>query len=332
VASATGTTLKADPALSIIAGILRVAPATRWAFARVEADGALSHLVASDDAAGELSRLRAELKRQRKKVRSGPNVAPSLEAIGSYVSGITLLFANSRRTFGILSLVRNAELGPFTPAELNILGFALPSICEQYTAALMETSHGGYTLRKQAPERRRAPEFTDTGFYVLDRELNVVFSWISGHQHAVAAIAHLERLPAAIEDAVRDLTASWIVDGGPPKDGVSHAVPFLEVRTQPLSGPAGVCVGVRIARRKPRNSLATAVARFEISPREEQVLRLLLEGRQIEEIGRQLHISISTVQDHVKSMVERTGSRSRTEMIARVLGWESEPIATSAKR
>jgi DNA-binding NarL/FixJ family response regulator len=53
------------------------------------------------------------------------------------------------------------------------------------------------------------------------------------------------------------------------------------------------------------------------------VLALLLDGLKLDEIGAQLHITTSTVQDHIKSMVDKSGSRNRTELIARVLGWES---------
>ncbi len=49
---------------------------------------------------------------------------------------------------------------------------------------------------------------------------------------------------------------------------------------------------------------------------------MLLDGEKLEEIGRKLHIAASTVQHHVRSMVDKTESRNRTELIARVLGWE----------
>ena len=48
-------------------------------------------------------------------------------------------------------------------------------------------------------------------------------------------------------------------------------------------------------------------------------------ARKLEEIAEALNITTSTVQDHIKSMVDKTESRNRTELIARVLGWDSEP-------
>jgi len=40
-----------------------------------------------------------------------------------------------------------------------------------------------------------------------------------------------------------------------------------------------------------------------------------------------LYITSSTVQDHINSMLDKTESRNRSELIARVLGWEFTPGA-----
>jgi two-component system response regulator DesR len=70
-----------------------------------------------------------------------------------------------------------------------------------------------------------------------------------------------------------------------------------------------------------------AAARFLISPREVQVLSLLLDGATIDEIGKRLFITTSTVQDHIRNMVLKTGTKNRSELIARMLGWEATPTA-----
>jgi DNA-binding CsgD family transcriptional regulator len=90
-----------------------------------------------------------------------------------------------------------------------------------------------------------------------------------------------------------------------------------------MSGPAGLFIGVRIDRFKPPNSLRGPAARFHISPRELQVLALLLDGAKLDEISRRLQIAYSTIAHHIRSMIDKTGSRNRTELIARVLGWEN---------
>ena len=94
-----------------------------------------------------------------------------------------------------------------------------------------------------------------------------------------------------------------------------------------MTGPTGLFIGVHVDRFQPANSLTGAAARYHISPREVQVLALLLDGKHLDQISDQLHITSSTVQDHIKSMLDRTESRNRSELIARVLGWESTPNA-----
>jgi DNA-binding CsgD family transcriptional regulator len=97
-----------------------------------------------------------------------------------------------------------------------------------------------------------------------------------------------------------------------------------------MTGPTGLFIGVRIDRFQPANSLSGAAWRFHITPREVQVLALLLDGHHLAQIAKQLHITASTVQDHIKSMLDKTGSRNRSELIGRVLGWESTPSAREA--
>jgi DNA-binding CsgD family transcriptional regulator len=88
-----------------------------------------------------------------------------------------------------------------------------------------------------------------------------------------------------------------------------------------MAGPAGLFIGVSLERSKPMHSLTDAAARFRISPREVQVLALLLDGAHLDSVAERLHIASSTVQDHIKSLLEKTGTKNRSEMIAKILGW-----------
>jgi DNA-binding CsgD family transcriptional regulator len=314
-----------DPAYSTVTAILRVVPASRWAFARVAPDGDMIHLLASEGNEADLSDLRNEFKRQRLQAKTGPRIAAALGPLDDFESGITLLFADARATFGILTLLRTAELGPFTSSEVSMLTFALSAASDQLSA-----------LRLQPPESvateialdgdRPTPAVPDAAFYVLDRDLEIVLAWNSEDQRRIALTGLrtriADRLPAVLEDTVRHLTAAWGIEPATQGAGSARPVPFLVVRTQPMSGPTGLFIGVRIDRFRPTNSLTGAASRFHISPRELQVLALLLDGAQLDEIGQRLHITSSTVQDHIRSMVEKTESRNRTELVARVLGWE----------
>jgi DNA-binding CsgD family transcriptional regulator len=87
----------------------------------------------------------------------------------------------------------------------------------------------------------------------------------------------------------------------------------------PLIGTAGFAV--TIERIKARNAIEGARRRFSLSPREIDVLALVLEGCDTPAVAVRLHIARSTANDHVKRMLAKTGSRNRAELVARVLGW-----------
>lgn len=320
---------KSDPAYPIVTAILRIVPASRWAFARPERDGDLGNLLASGGNGGELAALKSEVSMQRERAKTGPRIAATLGPLGNYASGVTLLFADGKANFGILTLLRTSELGPFTSSEIAMLTLALDSGSERLSSLRLNASA---QARSTAGHRDSAPnpiEHPEGEHYVLDQDLQIVLTWTSQEQRR-AALTGLttrlaDRLPAVLEDTVRELIAGWQSDPATRLPGVARPVPFLVVHTQPVSGPAGLFIGVRIDRFQPSHSLVGPAARYHISPRELEVLALVLDGAKLEEIAQALNITTSTVQDHIKSMVDKTESRNRTELIARVLGWDSEP-------
>lgn len=327
------TMAESDPAFPVLCGILDVVPVSRWTFARVQPSGELDALFGSHANGHSRMVLADEYRRQRQKVAVGPRIAATLGSLDDYASGITLLFADARANFGILTLLRTAELGPFSASEISMLTFALDALSERLSGLRLQPGSKARVAELGDDPSDETTESPDGAFYVLDSDLQIVLAWTSENERRIALTGlHTriaERLPAVLEDTVRELTAAWSKDSLK-ASSAAHPVPFLVVRTQPMSGPAGLFIGVRIDRFQPPNSLTGAASRFHISPREVQVLALLLDGNHLDEIARQLHITSSTVQDHIKSMLDKTESGNRSELIARVLGWESTPSARRA--
>lgn len=58
---------------------------------------------------------------------------------------------------------------------------------------------------------------------------------------------------------------------------------------------------------------------LRLTPREEQVARLLCAGRRDEDIARALGIAFSTVRTHLRSMFEKSGACGRTALVAHLL-------------
>ncbi len=311
--------LDTEPAYPIVQSIVRVVPASRWSFVQIGEDGEFGPVLASSASAADATSLQREFRRQRRVAPNGPRITPTLDVVGTNGTGVTLIFADARADFGILMLARESDLGLFTSTEVAMLTFALHSVSERF--AVLRQPIGTAEYRGVASPLEPPP----TAWYVLDREFAIVLAWQS-EEERMLALSGLqtrlaERLPAVLEESVRELTMAWDRESSP-SAGSARPVPFLIVRTQPMSGPAGLFIGVRIDRFQAPNSLSEAAARFHITPRELQVLALMLDGRHLDEIGRLLSITSSTVQDHIKNMVTKTGSRNRSELIAHVLGWE----------
>lgn len=321
-----GEVAQDDPARTIIATILRIVPVSHWSFARFKGVGDADQLLSSTGDRTDFSRLKRQFIAQRRQT-AGPSINPTSGMLAPYESGLTLLFADARADFGILTLLRSAELGSFSSSEIRMLAFALDAASERFSAlrlreSLDETVAGFHI--EGFPSAPAVEDYDDNSeLYILDRDLQIVLAFSDGPERQVALTtlqARLDkRLPLILEEAVRELTSSWTDDVATRRRGVAQPVPFLVVRTQPLSGPTGLFIGVSFERFSTRDPLAPAFDHFRISPREIQVLALLLDGARINDVGRRLHIAPTTVQDHIKSLLRKTDTRNRSEMIAKVL-------------
>jgi LuxR family transcriptional regulator, maltose regulon positive regulatory protein len=60
-----------------------------------------------------------------------------------------------------------------------------------------------------------------------------------------------------------------------------------------------------------------------LTPREQEVLHLLVEGASNQEIAKELVISVATVKKHVSNLLGKLGVESRIQAIARAREWSS---------
>jgi DNA-binding CsgD family transcriptional regulator len=336
-ASATMRSLRdvlppSDPAYPILADILRLVPVSRWSFGRITTKGELVLLCCSQGNGEELRRLAAEFKSQRASSHVGPMIAATATSMEEFDAGMTLVFADARASFGILMLLRKAALGAFTSSEISTMTFALEALSERLSVKGVQ-QHSQADAGSDRDAGAGEYPALEEAFYILNEDLQIVSAWsaqeqrpldVSGDRTKIA-----ERLPAGLEETVRELTVDWVTTS-PKKTRTARGASFLVVRTQPMAGPDGLFIGVRIARFRSPNSLIEPTSRFNISAREVQVLALLLDGSTLNEIASALHIATSTVQDHINSLLHKTESRNRSELLARVLGWQSRPKGHSA--
>ena len=104
---------------------------------------------------------------------------------------------------------------------------------------------------------------------------------------------------------------------------VKHVTPeeILEAVAEVHRG--GAPMSSHIARRVVtafRQRLSGGAAEVQLTPREEEILRLLAKGGRSKEIADQLDISPGTVNNHVRHIYEKLHVRSRAEAVARFVG------------
>ena len=108
----------------------------------------------------------------------------------------------------------------------------------------------------------------------------------------------------ALADRVRLRAANgrWSVIEGAPLEG----------------GSAGVAITVRAA--SPDEIFDLLCRAHDLTLRERELVELMLGGLSTEQLGRALYISPYTVKDHLKAIFDKTGVRSRRELIAHLAG------------
>jgi DNA-binding CsgD family transcriptional regulator len=131
------------------------------------------------------------------------------------------------------------------------------------------------------------------------------------------------RLPAAVYAAAACLQS---IDRG---TALPDASPTVRVRTTNggwllvqathLRGTVDDNIAVIIEAAHPSRTAPLVLRSLGLTPRESEVALLVLRGASTNTIGAELHLSAYTVKDHLKSIFDKAGVRSRRDLMAQVL-------------
>jgi DNA-binding CsgD family transcriptional regulator len=167
------------------------------------------------------------------------------------------------------------------------------------------------------------PEAPDPpGVLVLDAELRVVGA-------TAAARAWIDALPASA------LFASWGVlppmvypaatrarsDHGGPARALSRTAAggWMSIEAAVLDDTDGA-IAVTLRRAAPSETFGLLCRAHALTPRERELAGLVAEGLDTRAIAERLFISPNTVQDHLKAVFDKTATRSRGALLAKLNG------------
>ncbi|MBM7505250.1 LuxR C-terminal-related transcriptional regulator [Agromyces aurantiacus] len=226
-----------------------------------------------------------------------------------------LLFRDGSGVWGCIALFRGGDDPRFGEGEIDYLGTLSESFARGVRSGIL-------TRLAEAPER----ELGESGPAVVivgpDDEISQIslgaeerMAELGGDRHVGDPLSLVTSLVSAARRAVGVPGASLPRARVRTPSGV-----WLLLHASPLRGPDGVVgdVVVTIEEARPPEIVALVVAAFGLTPRERDVTRLVLQGVETKEIAATLHVSAYTVQDHLKSVFDKAGVRSRRELISRV--------------
>ena len=144
--------------------------------------------------------------------------------------------------------------------------------------------------------------------------------WLGGRELPTAVYAVAARLQALERDG--DIMASQM----PRVRLRTRSGQWLVLHASRMSGPAvpaPIAVILEVA--QPLEIAPLIVQAYDLSKREGEITLCVVRGLSTAEIAGELHISVHTVQDHLKAIFERVGVRSRRELIASIFTQQYQP-------
>jgi DNA-binding CsgD family transcriptional regulator len=203
--------------------------------------------------------------------------------------------------WGYLCLHR--EDGGFTTAEADVVRRVAPHIAHALRQAIL--------LHRPDPREQRRP-----GVVLLDERMELVASTPEADA-LLPLIGHgSTRLPLPV--SVYSVAAALATADQPPSLRVRAADGgWLSLHASRLGLTTQIAVIVEAA--EPQSTLGVLLAAHGLTTRELDVARHVLRGDSTKMIANTLHISAHTVQDHLKSVFDKVGVRSRRDLVGRLL-------------
>jgi DNA-binding CsgD family transcriptional regulator len=227
-----------------------------------------------------------------------------------YEHELRLSLASGSTCWGGMAVLRTADSPEFSIADVR----ALSQMADPLTEGLRIAIVLGAVITDQVTD--------GPGLLLLDENADTIATTPAGERW-LSEFDDFGEL-SGVPEAIRSVAACVARIG----DGDAIAAPRARLRTS--SGRWLVVHGSRvregldgsvaiiIEEAKPSEVAPIIIQAYGLTEREADLVRLILQGLSTKEIAAELYLSPYTVQDHLKSVFEKCGVRSRRELVARL--------------
>ncbi|MFH5211341.1 helix-turn-helix transcriptional regulator [Antrihabitans spumae] len=233
---------------------------------------------------------------------------------------IARLRTRTGEVWGALGLYRDADKPMFTELEKSFIAAVAPSLADGARRAL---------LFGQAAE----PEYVDSpGLLVLNENWDIE-SVTPGVAHWLAELPDGDwdrgELPSAVT-TLAGRTLRSAEDRSRPGDVAVSRIRSRSGRWLVLHGACLTSTGQRriaviVEPAHPSRINPLLMSAYGLTEREKDVTRLVLQGASTTQISTDLVVSVHTVQQHLKSIFDKTGVRSRRDLVGKIFFNHYEP-------
>jgi DNA-binding CsgD family transcriptional regulator len=157
---------------------------------------------------------------------------------------------------------------------------------------------------------------------IIDSDCRVLLDSIEHGEHELRLLLSDDRkkLRSNVDAVVRRLVEDCLTT-----EQRHSPIAFLDahrfVRVTRLDGEGHSKFAMSVEFFRGGDSLSRAARKYQLTPREIDVLAMILEGASATETAHALKIAETTVQGYYKRLLSKTGSRNRPAMVANVLDW-----------
>lgn len=259
-----------------------------------------------------------------------PTQSPRFRAVlarAGFAHELRAAFVTDQSCWGGVTLLRNEESQDFTVAEGRLLARLSAPLAEGFKRAMV-VDRSGVTINGSGPglivlgEEHRVQaingaaqawlaELVEPGAAVDSDRLPMPIYEVASRAQALAQAAAAGSITQPLQAHLRLRTRAgqWLMLHG------SHMV-------NPHNGSnrntGQTAIILEVAQSSEIAQLLMLV--YDLTPREREVLQLVLKGLVVKEMAVALQLSVYTVQDFLKALFSKVGVHSRGELVAKVLG------------